>query len=115
MTNCATVTALPTGPRYTPVQDLTSDELDRRVRAAGNCVGATADRVNEIWFPSRTITEDEARNACAGCPVIAECLEQALREEAKPGVDAHGVFGGRTPRQRNNMRRSPYASEAVAS
>jgi hypothetical protein len=102
MTQCATVTALPTGPR-------TLDQLYRAVTTNGLCSGAVTDKASgaeadEVWFANRTITPDEARDACDGCPVIAECLELALRL----GI-SDGIFGGTTPEQRELMTRKAVA------
>lgn len=48
-----------------------------------------------------------ARQACALCPVSAECLEAALAEEAGTGKDdRYGMRGGKTPTQRWAMERA---------
>lgn len=99
MTQCATVTALPTGPH-------TLDQLYRAVTTNGKCTGAVTDKTtgakaDEVWFANRTVTPEEAAKACAGCPVIAECLERALRTG-----ETFGIWGGTTPEQRQRMRRN---------
>lgn len=43
----------------------------------------------------------EALRVCARCPVAAECLRWALSTG-----QAHGVWGGTTPRQRRLLRRA---------
>jgi Transcription factor WhiB len=90
---------------------MTDTELDERINASGKCRGLITDQVSArehdaTFFPDRQITPGEARAACSGCPVIAECLEAALRVEAVPGRIAEGIYGGRTPEERNNLRRS---------
>lgn len=101
MTQCATVTALPTGPR-------TSEKhLQLTVTTKGSCVDSPD---AETWFPA-TATPDDAKKACAGCPVRAECLELALHRDEK-----HGIWGGTTPEERLLMRRRTLraARQAVA-
>jgi hypothetical protein len=41
-----------------------------------------------------------ARAVCSGCQVRAECLDYAIRNS-----EAHGVWGGLTPRERDELRR----------
>jgi WhiB family redox-sensing transcriptional regulator len=69
-----------------------------------NCNGAQT----EIFYP--TGTEDsgigEARRICNGCVALDVCLEFALAIEATTGrTGRHGVFGGKTPRQRAEIAR----------
>jgi hypothetical protein len=57
----------------------------------------------EAWFPPPgNISETRrAKALCNGCPVIAECLEQALRFEAGfPSGGRAGIWGGTTPAER---------------
>ena len=42
-----------------------------------------------------------AKNNCRACPVLAECLEAALKRG-----EQWGVWGGRTPAERAALRRS---------
>lgn len=115
MSNLATVTALPTGPRTLDlgngVQFLTPTELDRRINEHGKCSGAIDD---ELWFPNQTITPEAAREACAGCPVIAECLEKTDR---RPELYTDGIFAATTPGDRKararRFRRRRYAYAAI--
>jgi WhiB family transcriptional regulator, redox-sensing transcriptional regulator len=90
MTQCATVTALPTG------------------RATPNCKAPDANP--EDWFPhepqadrptERAAYEQTARQLCAGCPIAVECLEKELLV-----AGTHGVFGGTAPWERRAMRRN---------
>ena len=41
-----------------------------------------------------------AKSACAVCPVVTECLEYAIRTK-----ENHGVFGGKSPKERRKIRR----------
>lgn len=90
---------------------MTDRQLDEAVSTFGKCRGLITDQASArehdaTYFPDRAITPEEARAACSGCPVIAECLEAALRVEAIPGRIAEGIYGGRTPEERDNLRRS---------
>lgn len=49
----------------------------------------------------RAIRERKAKQVCAGCPVINECLEEAYRDPRQ-----HGVWGGMTPDERTVARRN---------
>lgn len=59
------------------------------------------------WFPEPGGRFDAqvARLICGRCPVAAECLQQALLEEAETGPKA-GIRGGLTVMQRRALRRS---------
>lgn len=95
--------------------DMSDVELDTYVHARGKCAGAEDD---ETFFPDREITVEEARAACAGCPVLAGCLELALRDEARAGGPPDGIRGGMTPDERyalirNRRRRAQRAAARV--
>jgi len=112
----------PPAPRHgrrlrVPVPLLPTEALAHRVGLAGKC----SDAGHDGWFPVMPAPsepaevaayEDYAREACAGCPVTGECLELALRTEARPGVQAHGISGGLAPWERTAMA---SARKAVAS
>ena len=55
------------------------------------------------WFGhssiARTPIPQEARDACAGCPVLASCREYAIRHEE------YGFQGGLSERERKEIRR----------
>jgi len=62
----------------------------------------------EIFFPrdrddpdaGRLVdTTREAKRICQTCPHMAECAEWAIQREP------HGVWGGTSPRERQNLRR----------
>lgn len=42
----------------------------------------------------------QARAICATCPVTSECLELGMQE----GNEEHGIYGGKTGRERRNLR-----------
>ena len=94
------------------VSALPARVLSHRIGAAGLCAGLGGDR----WFPpepqfnpadgrARRGYEVYARAVCLGCPVLAECGELALRIEARPGIEAHGVWDGLAPWERDRIRR----------
>jgi hypothetical protein len=94
MTQCATVTDLPTG------------------RDVPNCKRPDANP--EDWFPhepqaerpvERAAYEQAARELCAGCPLAVECLETELLIASRGG-GTHGIFGGTAPWQRKVMLRN---------
>lgn len=70
--------------------------LEARVYARGLCTIARPTADNDPWDLESERAEKAipaARKACAGCPVIAECLEWTLREEAT--IQAHHIHGAR--------------------
>lgn len=59
----------------------------------------------ELFFPAGETgaalgQAEEAKRACARCPVIDACLQYALQQQIE-----HGVWGGLTERERREMRR----------
>lgn len=98
---------------------LSDATLRQRIAEYGDCLDSPDP---DEWFPAeprpeeaRAAYEQDARELCADCPVIAECLERALRIESIPYVLPHGIFGGTAPwtRQainRNRMRRAHRAA-----
>jgi hypothetical protein len=58
-----------------------------------------------IWFPDKPQGRDYfaiARSYCNECPVKQECLDEALLQN--PDNDRFGMFGGKSPRERVNIR-----------
>lgn len=54
----------------------------------------------KLFFPERgEMVSQEARDVCASCPVQEECLEYAIRVGERDGV-----WGGKSGRQRRDMR-----------
>lgn len=60
----------------------------------------------ELWFPAQgdPLAVAVARRICAGCPVRAECLADALGD-----AERHGVWGGTSARERRGLRGSARA------
>lgn len=66
-----------------------------------NCIGVDP----SVMFPPKGRgTADEAKAICAQCDVRAECLEFALAFPQQ--MDRHGVFGGKTVKERTLVRKS---------
>ncbi len=64
------------------------------------CLGMLDD---DIWFqPGRGNVPVEALRICRGCPVRAECLDDALSSNDPTRDD--GVWGGTTPKLRSEIR-----------
>ncbi len=101
----ATVTSEPT-----PV-------LAKQVNSRGLCTRARIDAENDPWFPATRVEADLevlARRACAGCPVMAECLELTLRTESQfkdQRSRINGIFGGRAPHERIALLQARRAGE----
>lgn len=63
----------------------------------------------ELWFPDgyATIADrlqaEEAKTLCLTCPVMPQCLAHAMEREAgNPAYLRHGVWGGKTPQERED-------------
>jgi len=54
----------------------------------------------DVWFPTaERQTGRLAKTLCSKCPWVKECLDYALQ------TDVTGIWGGKTERERSNMRR----------
>lgn len=53
------------------------------------------------WFPTRGESSAPAKRICATCPVLIDCLDDALAAERHS--DRYGIFGGLTPRERSEI------------
>jgi WhiB family redox-sensing transcriptional regulator len=102
-----------------PVTERPLDVLTKRVIDGAGCDGKPTDD----WFPyeppqdrsqARAAYEENARKLCAGCPVVEECLERALRIEAQYNVRYAGIFGGRAPWERKALNRRRRRRRAAA-
>lgn len=62
------------------------------------CAGEDVD-----FFPDPTDLpgNQAAKNICRSCPVIADCLDDAMREE--PAGGRYGIRGGLTPEERRKL------------
>jgi WhiB family redox-sensing transcriptional regulator len=80
-------------------------------RAEGACVTADPD----LFFPFATGAvaarqANQARRICMSCPVRVQCLQFAMDVG-----EAHGVWGGTTPEERQRERRRERERDRRAS
>lgn len=63
----------------------------------------------DLFFPGQGEATSEIKAVCASCPVQEECLLYALglREQ-------HGIWGGRSERERRKMRRRLHQAAKAA-
>jgi WhiB family redox-sensing transcriptional regulator len=66
-------------------------------RVAVGAGTATAD----LWFSVDKVAQAAAARICGDCPVRVECLAWALQHG-----EEHGVWGGRTEKQRRAIQRA---------
>lgn len=62
----------------------------------GSCVRVDS----ELFFPGLGASTRDAKTVCAGCPVIAECLNYAIRHNER-----FGVWGGMSTNERDEIQR----------
>ena len=69
-------------------------------RERANCKGIPT----KVFFPAQGDFETlrRAKDLCATCPVMLDCLEDCLN--APQEHDWHGIFAGTGPRSRHKMR-----------
>lgn len=60
---------------------------------------------SELFYPDKGGSSGPAKQICQACPVIAECLEYALRTDQR-----YGIWGGLSERQRREIRRMRRAA-----
>ncbi|MFJ9749567.1 WhiB family transcriptional regulator [Streptomyces chartreusis] len=70
--------------------------LSRAVEQNASCAGKDP----ELFFPKNSNKTELAKQICRGCPVVRECLVQALRLG-----DKYAVLGGTTPEERDALKR----------
>lgn len=80
-------------PKLPPISAGGSAKQSGALREAGRCVTAPDP---EVFFDEARA--DEALALCDSCPLLAACLDHAIRHEA------NGVWGGTTPVQRDALR-----------
>ncbi|MFD9465579.1 WhiB family transcriptional regulator [Streptomyces sp. NPDC060027] len=71
-----------------------------RLSAAIEQNAACAEQNPELFFPKNADGEAFAKQICRGCPVVRECLMQALRLG-----DEYAVLGATTPAERAALTR----------
>lgn len=83
-------------------------EPDEGWREAAACAGTD----NELFFPvgDEDSRAEQAKEICAGCPVLDECLQYALSTN-----QTEGVWGGMTGSERRRLRRRLRDRERRAS
>jgi WhiB family redox-sensing transcriptional regulator len=59
----------------------------------------------DLMVPADQATVEEAKKVCARCPVTDLCLEHALATN-----EQHGVWGGKSERERVAIRRERRAA-----
>ena len=91
-------------------------ELSGLVYEYGKCRTHVFEPGDDPWFPASKVPEkleELAVEACAGCPVIAECLEMTLRLEASlPRDNVVGIFGATPGHRRLEMLDARRGGEA---
>ena len=65
-------------------------------RGRGLCVGV---QDPDVFFPAESADLEPARRVCMRCPVLGECLAEALSR-----TEVDGVWGGTTSAERRSMR-----------
>ena len=70
--------------------------------------GKCRDLPPAVFFPSDGLGVQDAQRICAACPVAEQCLEYALENH----ID-HGVWGGRSERERRRILRRRRASRVA--
>ena len=79
--------------------------MDTEWMAEGKC----RDLPPSVFFPSDGLGVQAAQRICADCPVSDACLEYALANR----ID-HGVWGGRSERERRRILRSRRSARLSA-
>jgi len=91
--------------------------LADRIAESGICAGSFSDRWDDPGERTRQASQaEQARAACAGCPVVQECLEDALRIESGRRTCLSGIRGALAPWERRDLlkRRDALAAQAAA-
>lgn len=70
--------------------------------------GACRGGPTEVFYPARGESADAAKEVCRCCPVKLRCLNYAMAMNEK-----HGVWGGRSERQRRTMREEGRRGEVA--
>lgn len=62
-----------------------------------------------IFFPTRGESSAPAELVCSRCPVVNECFDYAMRNNIM-----HGVWGGKSERQRRIQRSAKWKARQLA-
>jgi hypothetical protein len=66
-------------------------------------IGHLFDTDESIDIEVRKWNEPIAKELCNKCPLMHECLTYALA-----GKETHGIWGGKTPAEREQILRNPH-------
>lgn len=92
---------LPVGPE--------GNRLDPKLLAAANCKASNfADEKQPNFFPIRGESTSRAKAICNRCALTDQCLSFALTTSIK-----HGIWGGKSERDRRRMRREMATTSDV--
>jgi WhiB family transcriptional regulator, redox-sensing transcriptional regulator len=73
------------------------------------CRGADPDLFFPIGYSGPLAAQvDQAKQICAHCPVLADCLDWALR-----AGEPDGIWGGTTPEERRRLRYDRRSASAA--
>lgn len=73
---------------------------------ADRALCADADR--DTFFPEKGASSAPAKRICMACPVRAECAEWGVSH-----VEAYGIWGGLSERERRKVRRERRRDQAA--
>lgn len=71
--------------------------------------GVCAQTDPDEFFPEKGGSTKQAKRMCERCPVVAECLEYALAVDER-----FGVYGGKSERERRDIKRARAEAAAAA-
>lgn len=69
--------------------------------------GLCAEVDPDIFFPEKGESTHAAKRVCQSCPVMAQCLDWAFRNDER-----FGVLGGMSAKERQKVRRTPLSPGA---
>jgi hypothetical protein len=99
---------LVSGPKAPPIVGLTPHPSDRwKTSDEWKMLAECGPGDTELFFSKDPMEKRAALAICADCPVVSECLAEAMSQER--GVDLHGRYGirgGTTPVERRELARS---------
>jgi hypothetical protein len=97
-----------TGPKAPPMVGATPHPSDRwKTADEWKMLAECGPGDTELFFSKDPMEKRAALAICADCPVVSECLAEAMSQER--GVDLHGRYGirgGTTPVERRELART---------